>query len=31
VIRYDGSMPCDKKLIERAQRECDIFGESTAD
>jgi hypothetical protein len=31
VIRYDGSMPCDKKLIERARQECDIFVGSTAD
>ncbi len=31
VIRYDGSMPCDKELLERARRECDIFIGSTGD
>jgi hypothetical protein len=31
VIRYDGSMPCDKALLERAQAECDIVVGSTGD
>jgi len=31
VIRYDGSMPCDKPLIEKARHECDVFVGSTAD
>ena len=31
VIRYDGSMPCDKELMERARSECDVFIGSTGD
>ena len=31
VVRYDGSMPCDKTLLERAKEECDIFVGSTGD
>ena len=31
VIRYDGSMPCEKELMERAKRECDVFIGSSAD
>ena len=31
VIRYDGSMPCEKDLMERAKRECDVFIGSSAD
>lgn len=31
VIRYDGSMPCDKELMARAMQECDIFIGSTGD
>ncbi|HJN86421.1 MAG: hypothetical protein QF714_11915 [Dehalococcoidia bacterium] len=31
VIRYDGSMPCDKELMERAKQECDVFIGSTGD
>ena len=31
VIRYDGSMPCDKEVMERAKKECDIFVGSTGD
>ena len=31
VNRYDGSMPCDKALVERAREECDIFIGSTGD
>jgi hypothetical protein len=31
VIRYDGTMPCDKHLMEKAKRECDIFIGSTGD
>ena len=31
VRRYDGSMPCDRKLLERAREECDIFIGSTGD
>ena len=31
VIRYDGSMPCEKKLMERARQECDVFIGSTGD
>jgi len=31
VVRYDGSMPCDKDLLERAQKECDVFVGSTGD
>ncbi len=31
VIRYDGSMPCEKDLIERAKQEADIFVGSTGD
>ena len=31
VIRYDGTMPCDKQLMEQAKRECDIFIGSTGD
>ena len=31
VIRYDGSMPCDVELLERAKRECNVFVGSTGD
>jgi hypothetical protein len=31
VIRYDGSMPCEKEIIEKAKRECDVFVGSTGD
>jgi hypothetical protein len=31
VVRYDGSMPCDKALLERAKSECDVFVGSTGD
>ena len=31
VIRYDGSKPCDKELLEKARQECDVFIGSTAD
>jgi hypothetical protein len=31
VIRYDGSMPCDKALLARARSECDVFVGSTGD
>ena len=31
VIRYDGTMPCEKELMERARQECDIFIGSTGD
>jgi hypothetical protein len=31
VIRYDGTMPCEKELMQRATQECDIFIGSTAD
>ena len=31
VIRYDGSMPCEKDLMQRATQECDIFVGSTGD
>lgn len=31
VIRYDGSMPCDKGLLARARSECDVFVGSTGD
>ncbi len=31
VIRYDGSMPCEKALLKRASEECDVFIGSTAD
>ena len=31
VNRYDGSMPCEKELLKRAQQECDIFIGSTGD
>ena len=31
VIRYDGSMPCEKELIAKAKQECDIFIGSSAD
>ncbi len=31
VIRYDGSMPCENDLIERAKQESDIFVGSTGD
>lgn len=31
VIRYDGSMPCEKALIEKAKRQCDVFIGSTGD
>ena len=31
VNRYDGSMPCETGLMERAQEECDIFVGSTGD
>jgi hypothetical protein len=31
VIRYDGSMPCEKGLMERAKEECDVFIGSTGD
>ena len=31
VIRYDGSMPCERGLMERAVQECDVFIGSTGD
>ena len=31
VIRYDGSMPCEKELMQKARQECDIFIGSTGD
>ncbi len=31
VIRYDGSMPCEKELMQKAKQECDIFIGSTGD
>jgi hypothetical protein len=31
VIRYDGSMPCEKELMKKAEQECDIFIGSTGD
>ena len=31
VIRYDGTMPCEKALMERAKQECDVFIGSSAD
>ena len=31
VIRYDGSMPCEKELMKRAKQECDVFIGSTGD
>ena len=31
VVRYDGSMPCDKGLLQRAKSECDVFVGSTGD
>ena len=31
VIRYDGSMPCEKTLMARAKQECDVFIGSTGD
>ena len=31
VIRYDGSMPCEKELLKQAKQECDIFIGSTGD
>ena len=31
VIRYDGSMPCEKELMKKAKQECDIFIGSTGD
>ena len=31
VIRYDGTMPCEKALMERARQECDVFIGSSAD
>jgi hypothetical protein len=31
VIRYDGSMPCEKDIMERAKQEADIFVGSTGD
>ena len=31
VIRYDGTMPCEKKLMARARQECDVFIGSTGD
>ena len=31
VIRYNGSMPCEKPLMERAKQECDVFIGSTGD
>ena len=31
VIRYDGSMPCEKELMKRAEQECDVFIGSTGD
>ena len=31
VIRYDGSMPCDQPLLDKARHECDVFVGSTAD
>ena len=31
VIRYNGSMPCEKELMKRAKEECDIFIGSTGD
>ena len=31
VIRYEGSMPCEKELMTKAKQECDIFVGSTGD
>jgi len=31
VIRYDGTMPCEKELMERARQECDVFIGATGD
>ena len=31
VIRYDGSMPCEQEIMERAKQECDVFVGSTGD
>jgi len=31
VIRYDGSMPCDPEIMDRAKQECDVFIGSSAD
>jgi hypothetical protein len=31
LIRYDGSMPCEKDLIRKAMSECDVFIGSSAD
>ena len=31
VIRYNGTMPCEKTLMERAKQECDVFVGSTGD
>ena len=31
VIRYDGSMPCEKALLRRASEECDVLVGATAD
>ena len=31
VIRYDGTMPCEKQLMEKAKQECDIFIGSSGD
>ena len=31
VIRYNGSMPCEKDLMRKARQECDVFIGSTGD
>lgn len=31
VIFYNGTQPCEKKLLEQATQECDVFIGSTAD
>lgn len=31
VIRYDGTMPCEKTLMARATQECDVFIGASAD
>jgi hypothetical protein len=31
VIRYDGSMPCEKELLRRVSQECDVIVGATAD
>lgn len=31
LIRYDGTMPCEKTLMERAKQECDVFVGSSGD